>query len=407
MMQATAKKLPVTTDLWEDFIARNPAPDWVQTLRSKGHGTFAHMGLPIPKIERYKYTNIAQALSTINFAFATADVTAKGNTQFLSSIADNINNLPDWVKEMAQATPPGEAQYKDMALWHGVNAYLRDGFYLDVPAKTTEQTPLEITIDGHDNGTFIPRTFLRIGAGAEFTIIERHTGEGTYWNNRITQIHVEKGARLRHYRIQDNSDKAVYTQNTHVVMDRDATYEAFVLTTGAALSRSQIHVELKGENGEVRLGGVNLLKGTQLGDTTITIDHQAPHCHSNQNYKSILDEKSHGVFQGKVHVFQIAQKTDGYQLANALLLSPTAQMDTKPELEIYADDVRCSHGATTGQIDTAPLFYLRTRGLSEAEARLLLMQAFLGPALDDIRDDNAREMFSDLAFQWLQKRLAK
>jgi Fe-S cluster assembly protein SufD len=218
---------------------------------------------------------------------------------------------------------------------------------------------------------------------------------------------LEKGAKLRHYRIQDNSVEAIYTQNTHVTQAADSTYEACVLTTGASLSRNQIHVELQGAGAEVYLSGLNLLTGAQHGDTTITIEHQAPHCHSNQLYKTIVDEKAHCVFQGKVHVHQIAQKTDGYQLSNALILSKAAIMDTKPELEIYADDVKCSHGSTTGKIDDAPLFYLRSRGLSEAQARMLLMQAFLGPVVDNIKDEKVQEIFGDLSLQWLERQTSK
>lgn len=390
---------------WENFTAENPAPEWVQHLRNQGFKRFAASGVPTPRSERFKYTDLTQADKKF-YPFATSNVALKGDTRFVKNITDVFEAIPDWVRELAESQPAGEETYRDMALWHGVNAYFRDGFILDVPKNTTGEMPLEITITGDDNTSFVPRTFLRIGESAEFTIIERHVGEGNYWNNRVTQIILEPGARLRHYRIQDNGIEAIYTQNTHVMQDRDSTYEAFVLTMGAALSRNQIHVELQGPNAEVRLAGVNLLNGAQHGDTTITIEHQAPHCKSNQTYKTILDKKAHGVFQGKVHVHRPAQLTDGYQLSNAMLLSPTAIMDTKPELEIYADDVKCSHGSTTGQIDTGPMFYLRSRGLSEAQAKLLLMQAFIGPALDEIRDDAAREMISETTLNWLQENVS-
>lgn len=399
----TALKKPQMTDAWDEFITQNAAPQWAQNVRAKGHDTFEQMGLPTTRSERYKYTDIARAEAGRVFPIAKADVAVAGDTRFVQPI--DLNTLPQWAHDLVTAAPAGEVQYRDTALWHANNAWLRDGLVVDVPAKTVCEQPLEITLTGQDGSSIVPRTLMRIGAGSEMVIIERHAGNGAYWNNRVTQIHVEKGAKLRHYRIQDNSDGAIYTQNTHVVIERDASYEAFTLTTGSALSRNQIHAELCGENGEVRLDGISLLSGVQTADTTITIEHKAPHCRSDQNYKSILDDKSHGVFQGKVHVHQIAQKTDGYQLANTLLLSSNATMDTKPELEIYADDVKCSHGSTTGQIDTAPLFYLRSRGLSEAQARLLLMQAFLGPALDQITNDDAREMFGNLCFDWLQNRV--
>lgn len=404
MMSLKKKPIPVETDIgltdWESFANSNAAPDWIKALRLRSRDTYADLGLPNSRMERFKYTNILNAVKNMALSFDSADVTPSGCTEFLTPIMDA--SFPAWARAMAESTPAGDEAYGDMNLWYAVNAYLRDGFVLDVPAGITGREALHITINGHDGAYIVPRTFLRIGANAEFTIIEHHTGEGAYWNNRVTQIHLEKGARLRHYRIQENSDKAVYTQNTHVTLDRDATYEAFNLAKGAAFSRNQIHIDLQGENAEARLGGVNLLKGAQFGDTTITIEHQAPHCRSNQTYKTILDDKAHAVFQGKVHVHRPAQKTDGYQLSNTLLLSPQAQMDTKPELEIYADDVKCSHGATTGRLDLEPLFYLRTRGLSEAQAKFLLMQAYLGPALDEIRDETVHEEFSAIAAAWLE-----
>lgn len=402
-MPATAKKLELANenrDYWGEFAAANAAPQWAQALRENGNALFTGKGLPTTRWERYKYTNIPAAEANRYFPFVAANVQTAGETRFATVI--DLNALPTWAKDMAQAQPAGEAQYNDMVLWHAANAYLRDGLVVDVPANTQAGT-LELTLIGQDGTSTVPRTFIRVASGAELTIVERHTGKGVYWNNRVTQIQLEKGARLRHYCIQDNSMEAIYTQNTHVTLDRDATYEHFMLTTGSNLSRNQIHADLQGENAEVRLAGINLLSGTQLADTTITIEHQAPHCRSNQTYKNILDDKAKGVFQGKVHVHQIAQKTDGYQLANTLLLSPHAEMNTKPELEIYADDVKCSHGSTTGQMDNAPLFYLRTRGLSEAQAKMLLMQAFLGSALEEIRDDDVRETISETAFGWLQK----
>jgi Fe-S cluster assembly protein SufD len=164
---------------------------------------------------------------------------------------------------------------------------------------------------------------------------------------------------------------------------------------------------LNGQNIECSFNGINLLNKQQHGDTTILVEHKAPRCKSNQFYRSILDDKSRGVFQGKVHVHQIAQKTDGYQLSNTLLLSPEAEMDTKPELEIYADDVKCSHGATTGQLDEEPLFYLRSRGLSAAEARMLLVQAFVDEVADKIVDEKFQSSVKESCTQWLRNALSK
>ena len=407
MSKTAVKQAQSQTDeerSWNEFVVANPAPVWLSDVREKGMTAFSAQGLPTKKAERYKYTDIPRTEAGRYFPQVKSPIKTTGHLKYVTPIS---GDAPEWVRERAVAAPAGEEQYKDMALWHAANAFLRDGIIVDVPKNTTGEAPLEIEIAGDGFNSFVPRMFIRVGENAELTIIERHTGKGAYWNNSLSQICLEKGARLRHYRIQDNSAEAIYTQNTHVTQAADSTYEACVLTTGSELSRNQIHVELLGAGAEVYLSGLNLLQDTQHGDTTITIEHKAPNCHSNQLYKTIVDDKAHCVFQGKVHVHQIAQKTDGYQLSNALVLTSTATMDTKPELEIYADDVKCSHGSTTGQIDNAPLFYLRSRGLNEAQARMLLMQAFLGPVIDNIKDENIQELFGDLSLKWLEMQTGK
>lgn len=241
--------------------------------------------------------------------------------------------------------------------------------------------------------------------GAELTLIERHEGQGAYWKNMTTEIILGPNARLNHIRIQNDSIDAVQTNMVRITMAQDSYLNSFSLNTGGKLTRHDIHAVLEGANIECHLNGINLLGGTQHGDTTILMEHKAPHCFSHQYYRTILDDAARGVFQGKVHVHRAAQKTDGYQLSNAILLSPKAEMDTKPELEIYADDVKCSHGSTTGQIDDEPLFYLRSRGLSEKEARMLLVQAFVDDVVDKIGDEQQVAAVKEKAAQWLEKAL--
>ncbi len=270
-----------------------------------------------------------------------------------------------------------------------------------------QKQPKEITFIGLDNHEHINQLKIVLEAGAQVTIIERHVGVGAYWKNRVTDIEIGKGAVLNHIRIQNDSQAAVNTNISHIKTARDAVYKGFSLNIGAALSRHEIHADIEGENAEVTFNGVNLLNANQHGDTTIVINHKAPHCASNQFYRTLLDDNARGVFQGKICVAQVAQKTDGYQLANTLLLSPNAEMDTKPELEIYADDVKCSHGTTTGQLDEAPLFYLRQRGLSESQARTLLIQSFVGEVIDKISHEQIRDEIQALTDSWLHKALQK
>jgi Fe-S cluster assembly protein SufD len=267
--------------------------------------------------------------------------------------------------------------------------------------------PEEILLTGRDGILHTPVFSIIIEDGVEATIIERHDGTGSYWKNMVTHISLGQNAKLHHYRELKDSDQAVHTNMVHVTIARDATYDSFTLNNGGKMLRHQIHAELNGPNIECSFNGINLLNGSQHGDTTILMEHKAPHCKSNQFYRHILDGKARGVFQGKVHVHQAAQKTDGYQLSNALILSPEAEMDTKPELEIYADDVKCSHGATTGQLDEEPLFYLRSRGLSAAEARMLLVQAFVDEVADKVVDENFQTSVKESCAQWLLNALSK
>ncbi len=328
--------------------------------------------LPTPKDERWKYTHLSRALKNMELESASLG----------------------WGKDVSLLAPqaPGAALYKDTQLW-------------DFNSERTQDIKFvsgsdDIAITAQAGQLLSPRLIIHIKDGEEATIIERNSGEGAYWKNQVTQIILGRNAKLKHYRLFDEAKSAVNTSFTHVKIARDATYEGFNFIEGAGVIRNQIHTEVHGENAHCQVSGINLLSGTQHADTTITIEHQAPNCTSNQTYKSVLAGTSHGVFQGKVHVHREAQKTDGYQLSNALILSPGAEMDTKPELEIYADDVKCSHGATTGKLDDEPLFYMRSRGIPEKAARSLLIESFCAQALDHV-DDAMREQLQERISQWL------
>lgn len=377
------------------------APQWVQELRQRGLEQVKRMGLPTPKLERWKYTNLIPHVRDFGTALGGADVVYNDPDNLVQKLGEVIENAPEWLMELMSADPAAEDRYHDMALWHLCNAYLRDGLVIDVPEGKIANKPVEITIKGHDNNFFVPRTVFRLGAGAELTIIEHHTGEGRYWNNYLTQIIVGPNAKLRHYRIQENSLEAVYTQNTQVRVERDGLYEGFTLCEGDAMNRNQFHGVLVDENATCNIFGINTLRGNQHSDTTAEIEHQAPHCNSRQFIRSVLDDQARGVFQGKVYVHEGADKTDGTQMSNALLMAEGAEMDTKPELEIYADDVQCAHGATTGKLEDEPLFYLRSRGLPEQEARMLLVEAFVGEVVDNLGDEAVRDMVYQKVQKWL------
>lgn len=283
--------------------------------------------------------------------------------------------------------------------------YAQAAIVISIPEDSKVDQPIVVQHISTGTTTACPRFVIEAAPNSEAVIVELWQGQGDGVNNTSVEVNVAKGAILHHYRWQNESATATHLTTSTVTVDADASYDSFVLTTGASLARQDSTAHMIGENVECRLNGVYLLAEKQHQDTTILIHHKQPQGQSNQTFKGIVDDHARAVFQGKVFVHRGAQKTDGYQLNNALLLSDTAEVDVKPELEIYADDVKCSHGATTGQIDTGPLFYLRTRGLSEAQARLLLMQAFIGPALDEIRSDDVRAVFSEIALDWLQSRV--
>lgn len=333
--------------------------------------------IPTPKSERWKYTNLPRALKGLSL------------TPDTLGWAGNVSLL--------DAQAPGVAQYQDTALWDLNTAQSKD-----IQIVTSDA---QIDVVAKDGQWLSPRLVIHVKDNETLTVIERQKGEGAYWKNFVVQIVIGKNARLRHYRYLDESQTGVHSGFIHVKVARDATYEAFTLIEGGGTIRNQIHADIEGENAHCWLNGVNLLSGEAHADTTITIEHRAPHCTSKQTFKSVLTGKSRGVFQGKVHVHQVAQKTDGYQLSNALILSDQAQMDTKPELEIYADDVKCSHGATTGRLDDAPLFYMRARGIPEREAMALLIQSFCGQAVEEISDDATKEIVTDKIAQWLATRI--
>ncbi len=377
-------------------------PEWLKSARLNAYTDVQQSGLPTPKWERFKYTNVAQSIKNKNLSYAPADISTERDLNFVTDLTSNLNALPDWAKSFLSSAPAGQEKYQDMALWDINSALFENGLIVNILAHSDQDKPLNLTIKGRNGCHTQPRFLINAGENSHFTINETHEGEGDFWHNGVTQIHVGKNATLRHYRFQSNPDNAVHTQNTAVTIEEGGTYECFTMTMGSGLSRNQIHVSIIGSHAECILNGINLLKHEQIGDTTITIEHKAPNCTSHQNYRSVLNDQSNGIFQGKVHVHQIAQKTDGYQKSDTLLLSDTAQMNTKPELEIYADDVKCSHGTTTGKLEDTPLFYLRSRGIPEDEARALLIQSFLGDITERISDEHIREMAINQVISWLK-----
>ena len=273
---------------------------------------------------------------------------------------------------------------------------------ITVPKNTKIDKPIILELGGADGAQFDTAFHITVETGAELTIVERQVGTGAYWKNIDLNIALAPNAKLYHYRLTDDDTLSVVTERTHVSVERDAAYHMVALSGATGFGRSEFHVRMVGAGGTCDLSGLTLIAGKQHSDTTVIVEHIAPHCASSQFFKTVLKDASRGVFQGKIHVHKDAQKTDGYQLSNNLLLSRLAEMDVKPELEIYADDVKCSHGTTTGELDETPLFYLMSRGIPADEARRLLLEAFLSEVLEKITDDDVRTLCDERVQAWLR-----
>ena len=290
------------------------------------------------------------------------------------------------------------------------DAFMEDGLVLRIAAGAAVETPIHLISVGVPVAgqavAFHARNLVVAAKGSRATLVESHigAGEGSYFSNSVTDIRVEKGATLTHAKLQDEGPKAFHVALGRVRIDDEAVYDNFVLHRGAELARNEIHARIDGTDAECRLNGAYLGAGRQHLDNTTVIDHKAPGSRSSEVFKGALDGRARGVFQGRIVVHRDAQQTDGHQLNKTLLLNRDAEMDTKPELVIYADDVKCSHGATIGELDDMALFYLRARGIDEATARDILVSAFLNEAVDELRDPGLADAFRARIEGWVEAR---
>jgi Fe-S cluster assembly protein SufD len=282
-------------------------------------------------------------------------------------------------------------------------AFATDGARLKISGTT--DTPIELLFlaTNADARTIATRNVVEIEKGAAATLIETHLGEGSYLSNSVTEIRVGDGARLDRIKVELEAADAIHLSHVHTTLGKNAVFNDFTLTSGAKTNRQNGTVEFKGQGTEAKVSGAFMLGGKQHADTRLVIDHQVPHCTSRELFKCVMDDNARGIFQGKVIVQRDAQKTDGKQSSHALLLSETAEFDAKPELEIFADDVVCGHGATSGDLNHDHLFYLMSRGIPPAEAKSLLIAAFVGEAFDLIAHEGIKEALVKFSNKWLSQ----
>lgn len=407
----------------------------LQQFQMQGQTAFDQSGLPTRKLEQWKYTPLnkleflgfggfepaeppvldsvpasvphidAYRVVLINgrHAIGLSDTTGLHHKATLTGLGAAVTEAPHFVDSIL-----GRQVKYDMPMAALNAAHFNDGMVLHVPKGITLDKPVHlvsITVGSASPVTAHPRILVDIDDNAEATLVETHVslGEGVALVNGVSEIVVGQHARFGHYKLQAEGADTTHIWSSGVEVRGNAVYDSFVLQLGNGLVRNEIRSLLAGEHIEARLNGAYLGTGTAHIDNTTFIDHAHPNCESREVYKGVLDDQSRGVFQGKILVRPHAQKTDGHQLNRALLLSPKAEINSKPELEIYADDVKCSHGATTGDLDPDQLFYLKARGIDEDQARALLVQAFLVESVEAIQKKPVRELFSDV----LQARLTK
>ena len=401
---------------------------WIDALRGDALACYREQGLPTARREAWKFTNLRR-LERIAFASSPANSTPlaeiPGNVAALDSAyravfvngrfaaaQSRIDNLPKGVEigSLAAVDPdflePHLGRIADTRV-HPLaalnTAYMADGLYMKLADNAVLDAPLHlisIASAGDTAVRFHPRHLVVLGANAVATLVESHVGSGETFANTVLEADLGVSAMLNHYKLQNEGPDACHIAFSQIRLADRSHYDGFVLQTGARLARNEVRVQL-GNRVECRLNGAYLGRGDQHIDNTTFIDHTAPNSTSREVYKGVLDDRARGVFQGKILVRKDAQKTNGHQLNKTLLLSRGTEIDSKPELEIYADDVKCGHGATTGELEEDALFYLQARGIAPAQARAMLVAAFLGDAVAQIQAEQPRAAFQAVVDQWL------
>jgi Fe-S cluster assembly protein SufD len=394
-------------------------------VRDAAAASFRTLGLPGAaagrREEAWKYTSLRplaeapfhEPLSTVGADTALVPPLAPARLVFIDGwYRSDLSDPPRGVAVSSFAAQPdfGPLARPDREPLVALNTMLAgDGARLDVPEGTdggVVQIASFATETAQQATAFHPRHMIRLGAGARLTLLETAGGDGRYLHNPVTEILLAPGAALSHVRLQDEAAGAFHLATLYAEIAEGAAYECFTLNLGARVTRTEIHARLSGPHARAVLNAAQMLGGTQHADVTTVVRHDAPHGTSRQAVRTVLTGRARGVFQGRIEVARAAQKTDGYQMSQALLLSDQAEIDTKPELEIFADDVKCSHGATVGALDPEQMFYLRSRGVPEPEARAMLVHAFLAEALDAVAHEPARAALDAAVGRWWEREAA-
>ena len=417
---------------------RLPGTGKVADLRRQALEAHERLGLPHRRVEDWKYTDLrvlmrevlplaaAPDAEALKRAAAALKLHAIAGVRLIVLVdgvfAAKLSETSDLGKDVSIRTLREALEAGDAALLAQLfspdnadamvalnSAMMTDGVVIEVADNAVIPLPLHIVhiASGAAPAAMFTRSLIRVGRHASATLVESYIGaEGAkaYQVHDSLVVAIGDGARLDHVRLIEDSREAFNISSAVVTLGAHAHFNTFGMNTGSLVSRYQAVIAVAGEGSRVETNGVNLLNGRQHADTTLFLDHAVPNCSSREIFRAVVDDRGHSVFQGRIIVRPKAQKTDAKMMTRALLLSDEAEADNKPELEIFADDVTCGHGATTGALDDSLLFYLRARGLSEKEAQALLIQAFVGEAIEQIANDALRELAIAAAQRWLAAR---
>ena len=409
--------------------SRLPGKGAVASLREDAFKRFEASGLPHRRVEEWKYTDLRALMRDMAPLAGAPDAAARAKAKEAGKILAGVEMRRivfvdgAFAPELSDLTPePGLTigSLADALAKGGVpalgtafstddvavalnTALMGDGAVIDVAAHARIRRPIHLVFAGTGNSSAFVRSLVTIGEGAEVTLIEDH-GSGEAQVNAALELIVGDHARVEYFKL--TQAKGLHVASLLARIGADAHFNSFAYTAGSPLVRNQSFIRFDGERTHAGIRGVNLLRGKDHVDTTLLIVHAKGHCVSREQFKTVLDGESHGVFQGKIVVAQHAQKTDAKMMTRALLLSEDAEADNKPELEIFADDVVCGHGATAGALDPGLKFYLMSRGISDAEAEALLIQAFIGETVEEIAHEGIREALMNAAIHWLRARAA-
>jgi Fe-S cluster assembly protein SufD len=408
---------------FEESAKLSKEPAWLRDIRREAMGTFERLDFPTMKDEDWHFTNVAPIAEKMfalprkggqvsedliaRFAFGSewnTIVFVNGRLERIDEQSKNIRGttITTVHEEIAKDSELlkrhlSKLASPESAAFTALNtAFAVDGAVIRVAPDAVVEKPIHllfISDENAENTAIQTRNLIFAERHSQCTIIESYVSVGgeNYFANAVTEVFVGEGARIGHYKLQTESRSAFHVGTIQVEQARDSRYESFSFATGAKLSRTNVYTTLAGDAAEAILNGLYMVDGSQHVDHQTRIEHVAPNCPSHELYKGILDGNSHGVFNGKVYVHPEAQKTDGKQSNNNLLLSDGARVDTKPQLEIFADDVKCTHGATVGRLDETALFYMRSRGIGPSQAKRLLTYAFAADVLEKIELEPLKE----------------